>query len=293
MEKRALFVGLTTIDIQFFTEVYPEPNQKIKTEMPFLSAGGPAANAAITYSFLGGKVDFLTCIGKNDFSKIINADFLQHSVNVIDTIQNEESEPIISAIITTTSNSERTIFTHYPEKMEIEGRYIVDDIEKYDFIFTDGFYPELSVPICRIAHQKGIPVIFDGGSWKPQLPEILPYVDIAICSNNFKPPHCKNKAEIFEYLKSMGISEMAISRGQESVLLTTDYISVNNVNAVDSLGAGDILHGAFCYFFDEKLPFKQSVAKASQIATFSTRYKGTRSWMNYFDKDNVGLSGIL
>ena len=52
MKHRALFVGLTTIDIQYFVNEFPASNRKIKTNPPDLFVGGPATNAAVAFAKL-------------------------------------------------------------------------------------------------------------------------------------------------------------------------------------------------------------------------------------------------
>ena len=51
---RGYFVGLTTMDYVFYVNSHPQKNSKVKTNHFTRLVGGPAANAAITYSLLGG-----------------------------------------------------------------------------------------------------------------------------------------------------------------------------------------------------------------------------------------------
>jgi sugar/nucleoside kinase (ribokinase family) len=59
------------------------------------------------------------------------------------------------------------------------------------------------------------------------------------------------------------------------------------VGVVDTLGAGDILHGAFCWYFLRSGDFAESLQAASRIATLSVRYFGSREWMAHFDSGNI------
>lgn len=278
--KKGLFVGLTTVDIQYFVEGDPVPNTKIKTEAPIVAAGGPAANAAVAFSYLGGEAHFISCVGENEFRQLILNDYTNQQIQLFDILEGKYYQPIVSTVITNLSNSDRTIITHHPEKLSLEPE--LDNIkpEAYDFIFTDGFYPEIAVPLCKAAKKKGVPVIFDGGSWKPQLPEIIPLVDVAICSNNYMPPGCRSKEEAIAYTHQMGVELVAISRGSESIVTQNQAIEVPRVDAVDSLGAGDILHGAFCWYWNKHAnEFVPALKSASRVASETVKYKGTRSWM--------------
>ncbi|MFA9391372.1 MAG: PfkB family carbohydrate kinase [Prolixibacteraceae bacterium] len=282
--KKALFIGLTTIDIQYFVEHYPQANTKIKTDAPLIAVGGPAANAAITYSVLGGQADFLSCIGINSFTQVVRNDFAKYNVRVIDPYEAETTDPIVSAVITTLANSERTIITHHPLELKANDQAPQIDLLDYAFIFIDGFYPELSLQLLPEAKMKHIPVIFDGGSWKKHLPQLLGFVDIAICSGNFHPPQCNTDDDTISYLKSLGINEVAISKGEGCIVCEHSSIAVEPVDAIDSLGAGDVLHGAFCFYMAAADNFIDALSKASKVASFSVQYRGTHAWIKHYNK---------
>jgi sugar/nucleoside kinase (ribokinase family) len=287
MKKRALFIGLTVVDVQYFVDEFPCPNQKTKTGPPLVNVGGPAANAAITFSYLGGEASFLTCIGKNSFTSFIHDEYAKHSINIIDINENESIDPIISSVITSIINGERSIISSYPGTVTFSAEEIdLIDINSYDLVFTDGFYPEISIPVCKKAAENNIPVVFDGGSWKPASDEILRHVDYAICSEQFFPPGCQHFLEVIQYLDQIGIGKIAVTRGEKSIQWfennEINTIEVPLTNSIDSLGAGDIFHGAFSRFILGKNDFEMSLSKATQVASFSTRYKGTREWMKHF-----------
>jgi len=284
MTKRALFIGLTTVDIQYFIDKIPSSNEKIKTEPPLIFVGGPAANAAVTFSSLGGKVDFLSCIGENPFSEFILSDFKSHDINVIDIKKQCKFNPVISSILTTIENSDRSIISHLPATIESDEKELTDiDLANYNLLLTDGFYPEIAIPLCEKAKNAGIPVVFDGGSWKPGVEEILKHVDYAICSNNFFPLNCTNEMMVIDFLQKIGIKYIAITRGEKSIYFSENEkiknIEINNIETQDSLGAGDIFHGAFAWYWLKEKNFEIALTKASKIASFSTQFKGTRSWI--------------
>jgi sugar/nucleoside kinase (ribokinase family) len=153
-------------------------------------------------------------------------------------------------------------------------------------IFIDGFYPEIALPVCKKAKEKKLMIIFDGGSWKPAIKEILPLIDIAICSEQFFPPGCRHFSEVIQYLHQLGVSKIAITRGEKSIQWSENNwiksIEIYKKDSIDSLGAGDIIHGAFLWYMLEKNNFETALVLASKVASFSTRYKGTREWMKYF-----------
>ena len=57
-------------------------------------------------------------------------------------------------------------------------------------------------------------------------------------------------------------------------------IQVHPVKAVDTLGAGDFMHGAFCYFYlKENFNFQSALKLSAGFATKTCLFKGTRKWL--------------
>lgn len=284
------FVGLTTIDIQFFTDSFPLPNTKVKTLPPDILVGGPAANAAVAFSFLGAKARFFSSVGTNPFSDFILNDFKNTGIEFEDLSSNQNTQPVFASVITT-ANGDRTILSHHPENIDIQNS--VEDWfneQTPDFVFIDGFYPFVAEKFAKEAQLRKIPVIFDGGSWKPALSNLLPFVDIAICSANFSPPNCTNDYQsVFNFLKKQGIKFSAITRGEKSVVACYENnvvnIDVAHIDAVDTLGAGDFFHGAFCYYYTQLNNWLQALYKSAQLATLTCQYKGTRKWLKQINKE--------
>lgn len=290
MMNNVLFCGLTTVDIQYFVDKFPESNQKIKTQLPILCVGGPAANAAITHSFLGGKSSLLTGIGKNHFSGFIIDELLSSHIEVIDLAKGQDFKPIIASIITTLNNGDRSVISHFPQPIfsnEKRPEEIV--LDHAEMILIDGFYPEAAIIVCEKARKKGIPVIFDGGSWKPLTDDLLPFVDVALCSEQFLPPGCISTTDTIEFLQQKGINKIAITRGEKNIICIEkkecNSIPIKGIQAIDSLGSGDVFHGAFTWFYLKNDSFFHSLQKASITASFSTLFKGTREWMEKFTND--------
>lgn len=282
MKYRALFIGLTTIDIQYFTDTFPASNVKVKTQAPELLVGGPATNAAVAFAMLNNGVHLVSAIGNNSFSEIISNDFAKTKITSFDIIDGQNANPVLASVITS-ENGDRNIFTHNPEtiKPTISAKELFEKVNP-EIVLIDGFYPEFSVECATIAKQKSIPVVLDCGSWKPQYETLLKFTDIAICSADFYPPNCKTSQQVFHYLKDKKIEKIAITRGEESVLFFNNRngeIQVKKVNVVDSLGAGDFFHGAFCFYYLKRSAFEEALQKASELASFSCRYKGTRDWL--------------
>lgn len=284
MKNQGLFIGLLTLDLIYLTGRYPQQNEKVVASNYTVAAGGPATNAAVTFSGLGDEATLLSVAGQHPIIPLIKADLFGHRINLID-LDGERLEPLpISSIIVTENTGDRAVISLNAIKSQIVNYppNLNTDLAKFQVILIDGHQIAISRQISELAKQYNIPVVLDGGSWKPGLEDVLPYVNYALCSANFYPPNCHNSAEVCGYLRSMNIPHIAITHGENSI----EYISQNQVGnipvpqitPVDTLGAGDIFHGAFCHYIIKE-NFTQAIASAAKVASYSCQYFGTRQWL--------------
>ncbi|MBD2690760.1 sugar kinase [Anabaena catenula] len=283
MTNFALFVGLVTLDLIYLADSPPKNNQKLVATDYTVAAGGPATNAAVTFSHLGNQAQLLTVLGSHPMTQLIRTDLGNYQVAIIDLDSSKDTPPPVSSIIVTQSTGERAVISINAVKTQANITSTPTNIlQNIDIILIDGHQMAVSKIIAETAKNKNIPVVIDGGSWKPGFEEILPFVDYAICSANFYPPGCKNQEDVFIYLQNFNIPHIAITKGEKSIEYLSNQkrglIDIAKIKTVDTLGAGDIFHGAFCHYILQS-NFQQSLELASNIAAEACKYFGTRRWM--------------
>ncbi|NJN28317.1 MAG: hypothetical protein HC819_21280 [Cyclobacteriaceae bacterium] len=74
-----------------------------------------------------------------------------------------------------------------------------------------------------------------------------------------------------------------ITRGEKPIIVNEGSVNllvqVPKTQVVDTLGAGDIFHGAFCYHYAATNDFLFAIEEAGKIASFSCQFHGPRTWM--------------
>jgi sugar/nucleoside kinase (ribokinase family) len=279
---KGLFWGLLTIDLHYFTKYYPEENTKTKVKKFNTYIGGPATNAAITFQHLGGEAKLTTAIGKNSYNSMIREELASYHIDVVDLKVKEKVEPIFASVITNESSGARTIFSYLPPKATLNDEDPLDPL-KYDIALFDGFYIETAIEKAKACREKGITTMLDGGSWKNNTDELLKYIDVAICSEDFVPPGITHQEDITAYLLNKGVKKAAITRGDKPIIVNEGevnlLIEIPKTDVVDTLGAGDIFHGAFCYYYAHNQNLVEALEKAAQVASYSCQFHGPRAWM--------------
>ena len=285
---RGLFAGISTVDIVYRVDDMPGRNTKLSIGNQLVCAGGPATNAAITFAFLGGTAALATGVGRHPLTEVIRGDLRQFGVTLHDMAPERQQTPTLASILVIRDTGERTVIASGDTTFSPLPRHCPPEaFAGINIALVDGFYLPLEMAVAEGARARGIPVVLDGGSWKPGMDELLPWVDIAICSNAFRPPDGRHGDEVFAFLHAQGIRRAAITRGEESIRYSegaaVQEVAAPRVKAVDTLGAGDVFHGAFCYRYAQAgCTFPEALEFAGRVASFSCQYPGTRAWMEAY-----------
>lgn len=281
---KGVFLGLATADNIYYLPHHPRNNEKLKAERQLSFAGGPATNAAIAFAAFGNRSTLITGLGVHPLAFVAKKDITDHQVHLIDCTDQPRRPPILAAIMVDLSCGERAVVYSNTDIRKIRPDAISESIlEDTDILMLDGYYLPQALQMAELARSLHIPVVLDGGSWKDGLETLLPLVDFAVCSNNFHPPGCTGPDQVFTCLQDHGISNIAITRDGNPILAcnkgTTREIPVMDVKVVDTLGAGDIFHGAFCHFILH-YDFLLSLARAGEVASMSCTSLGARAWID-------------
>jgi sugar/nucleoside kinase (ribokinase family) len=280
---RGIFVGLSTIDIVYNVDEFPEFNTKIEANSQGLYAGGPAANASIVFSHLGGEALLVSAVGRHPLAALIREELARYEVRLIDLYPDYGGAPALSSVAVDRKGN-RNVISANAKRISIPfPEADKDACEDASVLLVDGH----SMPAClawaKAAHAQGTPVVFDGGSWKTGTEQLLQYVDTAICSADFLPPGCDSENETLHYLQQTGVTSIAITHGSKPVRYLlgerSGTVPVPCAETVDTMGAGDIFHGSFCYFASTGHGFIEALELAARIAAKSCQFRGTREWM--------------
>ncbi len=276
-----LFVGMTTLDLIYLAPHLPQSNQKLVAIDHTTAAGGPATNAAVTFQSLGNQAKLLSAIGQHPMTAMMRADLA--ALELWDLAPDRTESPPISSIIVTQSTGDRAVISINDTRFQADAAAIPAQIlQNVQIVLIDGHQMVVGAAIAQAAKALGIPVAIDGGSWKPGFETVLPYVDYAICSANFRPPGIATSVEVFDFLADFGIPYAAITQGSEPILYCnrgrSGEIPVPQIQSVDTLGAGDFFHGAFCHFILQ-MPLPEALASAAAVAARSCQSFGPRSWL--------------
>ena len=111
MSKSGLFVGLITLDFIYLADSPPQNNQKLVATDYSVAAGGPATNAAVTFSHLNNQSTVLGVLGSHHITQLICSDLENYQIAIIDLDPYKKTPPPVSSIIVTQGTGERAVIS--------------------------------------------------------------------------------------------------------------------------------------------------------------------------------------
>ncbi|MGW4482394.1 PfkB family carbohydrate kinase [Amycolatopsis sp. NPDC004368] len=281
-----LLAGLCTVDVVQRVSQFPAPGEKVQSLRVDVAAGGPATNAAVTVAALGAEATLVTVVGAHPLAALAHADLIACGVDVVDLAPDRTDSPPVSAVVVRDSDGERTVVSRNAAAVSVAVPDPGELVRGAGAVLVDGHHPELALAVARAARSLGVPVVLDAGSWKPVLDELLPLVEVAACSAHFAAPGPQ--------LRERGVPVVIRTAGPDPVRWSTaedsGRVPANDVEARDTLGAGDVWHGALAHAVAAG---GSSVAgwirHANAVAAERVRHVGPRSWTAAISKLGEGV----
>lgn len=288
-----LFVGLATLDVVQLIDALPRPDEKIRGIDDMLAAGGPATNAAVAFARCRGAATLVTRVPDGPAWDLMRGDLAAHGVDVLRAPTAEGRRVTVASILVTRATGERAVVStgdrsHAGPAASPDPRAFLEgiDLAQYSAVLCDGHEADLAIPLAARAREAGVPVVLDGGSWKPTTPELLRHVDAAVVSSAFRP---QGGGDVLGHLARAGVPFAAVTRGASSILYRTPdgegELPVDPVaDVVDTLGAGDFFHGGFAHHvaahgLGDEASFLAALRFGAEVAGESIRSFETRAWL--------------
>jgi sugar/nucleoside kinase (ribokinase family) len=267
----------------------PTPGAKIQSTAVELVAGGPATNAAVTVAALGGRAQLVTVLGSHPLAVLARDDLSAHGVEVRDLRPDRAEPPPVSAVTVRERDGERVVVSYNAAG---QSAPLPDGVGAWlagvGAVLVDGHYPELAVAAARAARGRRVPVVLDAGSDKPVLSTLLPLVDVCACSAAFRLGRAGAKATE-RAVHELGVPVVLRTAGSGPVRWSTTgatgTVRPPTVPARDTLGAGDVWHGALVHGVAAlgRVPTAADlpalVERANQVAATRVATVGARAWL--------------
>jgi sugar/nucleoside kinase (ribokinase family) len=287
--------GLVTLDVVQILDALPGPDQKVVADGLDVRFGGPAANAAATAVALGVPTRLVTAVGTGPVADLVRAGLRDAGVEVVDLAAGTAATPPVSTVLVTRATGERAVVsvngTGSPD-LGTAARAVLAGgaldggaLDGATAVLVDGHHLGAAVPVAAAARKRGVPVALDGGSWKAGLGDLLAHVDHAVLSADFLLPDGGDDV-LAAVLAGWPVASVARSAGggalryveRDGVEARVEVAAVPPGEVVDTLGAGDVLHGALAAELARGAGITDALRVGTRWATESVRHPGALGW---------------
>jgi sulfofructose kinase len=281
---RILCIGMPVRDLAFRTPGVPARGSKENATAFGEICGGNALNAAIAIVRLGGRAALCGPMGdaRETSARFIYEQMAHEGIDTKHLIHMPGLVTPISAVMIDPTG-ERTIVTFRdPELWKVklpDADTLLDDCQA---ILTESRCAEFCTGICAEAVRRGIPVIVDADRAMSLREGLLTASTHLVFSSEplQETADVADDGEALKKIAKLTPSFLAGTRGPRGTIWLDEEGGVQEtpafpVHTVDTLGAGDVFHGAFALAVTEKQELRQALRFASAAAALKcTRFGG-------------------
>lgn len=278
--------GLDTpcIDLNLNLKDLPQKNHgALVTDLSW-QGGGKVSSGLVACARLGGKCAAGGVLGDDVYGRFCYADYVRHGINVDDMVLHKNEATHFSIVVSDQKTQSRTILFKkgtIPKFLESEVDWNKIKNSKYLFIADTS---ELTRKTVDFARENGTEIFIDADFYSDALKEMIPKIDVFIGSefvfDGLFPEHKEKGLEKLEEeckeISASGPKIVVFTFGEKGCVGYSKegffVLPAFSVDVVDTVGAGDVFHGAFL----AQLLKGQSVMECARAASAVSAIKCTR-----------------
>ncbi|WP_172297333.1 PfkB family carbohydrate kinase [Pseudoruegeria sp. HB172150] len=274
-----LVFGVAVMDFVLFVDAFPDAAEKYRAEDAVAVGGGCGANAAVAISRLGGHAHLSARLGSDAVGDLIAAELQAEGLDTSGLNRAACGRSSFSSILVD-SKGERQIVNFRGSSLAKSADWLTLPVDT-GAVLTDTRWPAGTRRSLQLAQTASIPGIVDAEA--PLDPD-----DIAAASHvTFSAqglrslyPDLPLREALQRYQLTHG-GWACVTDGADGVRFTgpagTGHLPAYPVDTVDTLGAGDVWHGAFALRLAEGATEAQAVRFANAAAAIKCTRRGGRA----------------
>lgn len=284
---KIIVAGSSNIDMTAYVKTLPRPGETIGNGRFLQANGGKGANQAVAAARLGGDVVFLTCVGDDMQGRMLKEVFASDGIHT-EHMKFITTSPTGTALIFVADDGENCIAV----APGANGELLPEDIDKAADAFSEASWLllQLEVPLKTVYHAvdvafaKGIKVILNPAPISGAIPSevlsklwlITPNETEAEKLTGIKIDSAEDAYRASEALLAQGVQNVIVTLGSSGSVICNaslrEFVPARKVEAVDTVGAGDVYNGALVTALAEG----KSLPDAARFATLASSIAVTR-----------------
>ncbi len=277
-------IGIAVIDHIMVIRGFNNHEGSFQAESYHSEGGGMAATACCAASRLGSETRLITRVGDDINGQLIIEGLNKYHIDTSRITMMKNHHSTVSMVLVDQSTGNKQFYAEdvkplYAETVELDENSIRDA----DVLLVDGHCMTEATQGVRLAKTLGIPVVADFKRRYENIETLFPYIDYFIIPSFFAHELTgKNTPEeMIDELRNIQSGLPVITDGSRGGYYPgsksrTEQYRTFHIDTVDSTGAGDAFHGAFCHFLAKGLPLEHCLDLSSAVGALNCRAFGGR-----------------
>jgi sugar/nucleoside kinase (ribokinase family) len=292
-----LGIGLNATDTLLLVQEFPPYAGKVPFERELLSPGGQVATAIVACARLGLRAKYIGTIGDDLRGRIQRESLEGTGVDASSVIVREGCPNQTAYILIDERTGERTVLWQRSDCLRLSPSEIrTEDVAGAKLLHIDGYDIEAAAYAASLAGSHGVPVSLDVDAIYPGFEHVLKHVDYLVAGSGW-PTKWTGISDPFLALASLrreyGMRVAAMTLGVEGSMAlcngTWFYSAAFDVHCVDTTGAGDVFHGAFCYAILSGMGMQAALDFSNAAAALNCTDVGARGHV----PDRAEVEGLM
>lgn len=284
---RICVLGSINMDLVVQAPRFAHPGETVLGGAFETHPGGKGANQAIAAAKLGAHASLIGCIGGDAYGREMIECISSFGIDLTGLEVREGSATGVGVITIDRNTGENMIIVASGANMKVTAQQIeraAPIIEQSQALLLQFEVPmRANTAAARVAKSAGVPVIVNAAPAKELPHELLECTDVLIVNraeaallNGFSPDDAP--LEMFAGLCSLGIDHVVMTLGPDGALVNLDGTCLQafapEVDAVDSVGAGDAFTGAFAAAMAGERPVDEALRHAIAAGSLAVTRAG-------------------
>ena len=293
-------LGIFVADISFSGNKLPSQGETILGDSFNIGPGGKGCNQAIAISKLGGKVNFISKLGDDDYGKLAINKLKKDNIDTSNIIISKKHKTGVAGIHVDRNTGKNAITVVRGAPSTLTSKEIDTKLFKQSKIFLT----QLEIPIAvtldclKAAKEYGLINILNPAPacelsndffklidyFTPNESEAEFYTGVRINNENDAKTSAKKLIE-------MGIKKVIITLGEKGLFYSDGeediFMKASSDKAIDTTGAGDAFNGGFSFALLKGKKIKECLEIANKVAGLSTTKLGAGDSMPTFKDINL------
>lgn len=289
MSKEIITMGSINQDIFVNADQYPKLGDTVWVKSVNNQPGGKGANQAISLSKIGNEVRFIGAVGQDNQGQNMLDNLKKYGVNT-EYISIKDDINTGTFIVILDGNGENTMLgtlgaNNYLTELEIKNAFENTDAQYFLLqLETNKDAIEKSI---EIAKQKGIKIILDPAPADGYDEKFLKHAFIvtpnqqeAQVISGVEVNDRESAEKAAKIIKTKGAENVIVKMGDKGSLILnndkTTFVPAYQVDAVNTVGAGDVFAAAMTVYLNDSLNIEEAVKFASAASAIKVSKEETQ-----------------